>query len=364
MKIIHIADFGKSGNISGVGEAVLNLAKTQISLQNDVRVVFTRPNHNVMDSFCHEITTTHEFRKFLQNEEPELVIFHSFYDFTHPRFARILRSKNIPYLITFHGGASTANYKRKHFIKWITNIAIFKPYIRKALAVIYLNENELQNSIFQKESIGKFAILPNGITLPHNIHTFSFNPKSEIIISFISRLNYIGKGLDVLLPAIRKFENELERLNVRFRFYGYHYNDGTIEKIRSTSHLCEYYGYVRDNEKDQAFLNTDIMILPSRSEGMPISILESLSFGVPCIITPQTNMGDLIGSNHCGWITELTIDAIAKTILVAVKELKENHVALQQNCLNAVKLFEWSEIGRLSIKIYKSIMKSNSLRYG
>ena len=355
MNILHIVDFGKAGKINGVGEAVMNLAYKQKTLGVSVTILHTRPA-NINNNLCIELKNVNDFERIVDNIRPEIAIFHSFYDFSHPKIAKILSRKGIPYLITYHGGASKNNYKKKTLLKFLVNKFIFISYIKKAAGTIYLNQNEQHNSIFKNIDKEKFVILPNGINPPLDSNKYKKNDK--VIISFISRLDFHGKGLDLLLPAISNIRNELEKRKVHFRFYGYHYDDGTIEKIQSLPNICSYEGFVLDQQKDLAFRDTDIYILPSRSEGMPISVLEALSYGIPCILTPQTNMSELIKDNQCGWTIELNIQDISDKILTALDDLAQNRSVLRKNCIETAKQFEWNQIAIQSIRIYENFLKS------
>ncbi len=355
MKILHIADFGRSGNINGVGEAVLNLAENQKRLGMDVMVVYTRPNQYLKNNICILVESINKFGKLINQFLPDIVILHSFYDFKHPKFAKIVSTFGIPYLITYHGGALKTNYKKKTLLKFIANALIFKRYIKGASATVYLNVGEKENSIFTSIDYNKSLILPNGIIIPNIQHKYETG--KDITITFLSRLDYRGKGLDILLPAIKVIESEIKKHNVCFKFYGFDYKDGTVERITANGTLCKYCGYVLKEKKNQALLKSDIMILPSRSEGMPVSILEALSYGIPCIVTPQTNVADIIENHQCGWVTNLTITEVSTTILRAVNDLIVNHKTLSDNALRAAKEYSWEEVSKKSITIYKGILE-------
>ena len=43
------------------------------------------------------------------------------------------------------------------------------------------------------------------------------------------------------------------------------------------------------------------MIQPSRSEGMPSTVLEALSMGVPVAATKETNILDILEKSNAGW---------------------------------------------------------------
>ena len=49
----------------------------------------------------------------------------------------------------------------------------------------------------------------------------------------------------------------------------------------------------------------DLLIQPSRTEGMPNTVLEAMSIGIPCAVTPQTNMADIIENSGNGWVINL-----------------------------------------------------------
>ena len=51
-----------------------------------------------------------------------------------------------------------------------------------------------------------------------------------------------------------------------------------------------------------------IYILTSRYEGMPLTVLEALSCGCPCLITSQTNMEDLISATSMWLDNAFVID--------------------------------------------------------
>lgn len=354
MRILHITDFGAAGKINGVSEAVLNLAKAQIGIGAEVRVAHTRPNTLVHEDFCSLLDNLRNFKTFICDYKPNIVIFNSFYDLKHPLFARILKRKKIPYVITFHGGASCKNYQKHHLRKFIANNLIFKSYVRNAKAVCYLNENERQSSIFLTTNRNSI-IIPNGITMPDYIPQ-EYDSRQPIEILFFSRLDYIGKGLDVLLESINSIKDWLIDNNVHFSFYGYHYNDGTVEKIQSVGDVCQYKGYVVGNEKETIFKHADIMILPSRSEGMPVSIIEALSYGIPCIVTPETNMADIIEDYKCGWVTKLSKTGLLNSIKRAVNTYKNESYNLHKNAKKAAEAYEWNSIATDSTTKYHNIL--------
>lgn len=63
-------------------------------------------------------------------------------------------------------------------------------------------------------------------------------------------------------------------------------------------------GFVRDLEKTEVFVQSDIFIFPSYYEGMPTSILEAMSFGLPVVTTRVGGLPDFFEDGVMGKFAE------------------------------------------------------------
>ena len=133
------------------------------------------------------------------------------------------------------------------------------------------------------------------------------------------------------------------------------YIHGRIEKIRNLK--VEDKGTIYDDEKVKALRNANILLLTSRYEGSPMTILDALSYGNPCLVTPGTNVADDILRNNLGWKTELKAEAIADCILKARDDYKKNFAAYYASCRHYVlENFLWDKIAQQSVKIYSDFI--------
>lgn len=355
MKILHIANIGRNGKIGGLGIAVLQLAEAQRECGSESYVCSFSNHESVINrTDCLFTPNRESFISVLKNIKPDIAIINGIYEKEDIWVWKCLKKSRIPYLIVFHGSASSDNAKKGYLKKKVANFIFFNHIIAQAKGVIYLNDSELKKSVFHKVN-ENCSIIPNGVNYPKSVGKCRHDDCINII--FMSRLDYHGKGLDILLPVISRLSKEGWRKHLRFTFYGNAY-DETYKKLQQYGSFVSYEGFVSGNRKTKAFENASINILPSRSEGMPMTILDSLAFGRPCIVTRMTNMAELIEDNSCGWVTELNEEALYKTIVKAVTELREFPDKYFDNCRKIAHSFSWNEIAEKSITIYKRYLSN------
>jgi glycosyltransferase involved in cell wall biosynthesis len=82
-------------------------------------------------------------------------------------------------------------------------------------------------------------------------------------------------------------------------------------------------GLVQGDEKVRLLHSADLFVLPSYSEGLPMSVLEALACEVPVVATRESNVGDLMAgragmAGGAGWECGATVDSVAEALERAV----------------------------------------------
>lgn len=126
------------------------------------------------------------------------------------------------------------------------------------------------------------------------------NIKENVNILFLSTVSK-GKGI---YDAVRGYKIVKENFNnVTLQIAG----DGPeLENIKSLVYKekiqdVTFSGYLIGKQKINAFLNADIYVFPSFSEGMPISILEAMASGLPIITTRVGGIKDFFINGKMGF---------------------------------------------------------------
>lgn len=298
-------------------------------------------------------------------QKPDVVVFEGFYHPKDPFIARKLRQKKIPYIIVPRG--SLTPYAQhigsifKRIKKSIANILIFKPYTKNALAVQYLapDEQRLSGNSWCHDSF----VVPNGCNLPSKRKTiFSENGIKAI---FIGRLDYYTKGLDCLLDGIFAYSELLRKNHFTLdiygplRNYGYSKVDDIIQNIERNDigDMVRLKGEVTGQDKEAALLNSDIFILTSRTEGLPMGLVEALSYGLPVLVTPGTNMSRQIEEAQCGWICQSTAQSVGSA-LCEIIATKNTFNAKSQNAYHLAQQNTWDVLAEKFLEKVSSRIES------
>jgi glycosyltransferase involved in cell wall biosynthesis len=89
-------------------------------------------------------------------------------------------------------------------------------------------------------------------------------------------------------------------------------------------------GLVQGEEKVRLLHSADLFVLPSFSEGLPMSVLEALACEVPVVATRESNVGGLMAEG-AGWECDASIDSLAqaleRAVLASERERKERGLA-------------------------------------
>jgi len=290
---------------------------------------------------------------------PDVAVFEGFYQPNAPKIAKKLLKLGIPYIITPRGSLTFQaqhNSLIKRLKKSIANFFIFKPFTKNAIALQYLTVAE-QNDSGDKWNRTSFVV-PNGFHIPDlKKQKFSSNGLKAV---FIGRMDLYHKGLDILLEACNQEREFLSSEGFKLYIHGPQSYD--YEKIKNyiLQNKLESFVILKDEvtgkDKEVALIDADIFILTSRFEGHPMGLIEALAYGLPSLVTPGSNMGDVISNYNAGWLAEPTAQSIAEKL----KSIIENINQLPSKSDNARRLsfnYDWSVIATSFHKYVASLLK-------
>lgn len=174
-----------------------------------------------------------------------------------------------------------------------------KKVVDKSDVIIALSE--FWKEYFKKEFPTKrVEIIKNVISAP-KVHK---QQTSYFTLLFLGLLGK-NKGIYDLLECIRDHKEEFQgKLKL------YIGGNGEIEQVKQLikeygiADIVMFEGWISGDKKIELLNNSDAYILPSYKEGLPISILEAMSYGMPIISTPVGGIPEIVSNGENGYLVE------------------------------------------------------------
>lgn len=158
--------------------------------------------------------------------------------------------------------------------------------------------------------------------------------QSQIRLIAVGTLQYI-KGFDLLINAIALMpRSEREKLAVTIVGGGPCYAE--LAELVNRHQLAHVITLAGESNDVAAFLQkSDVFILTSRDEGLPISLIEACSFGLPIISTAVGSIPELFDDSSCKFVAP-THESIAEALIL----LSGGGLDLKQMSSQSQQIFE------------------------
>ena len=258
---------------------------------------------------------------------------------------------NVKVVISPHGMLDSWAVKQSSFKKKIARILYEDRLWKRANCFHALNENE---SLEIKSLVpnAKIVIIPNGVNLPSYTRS-CINETKKLL--FLGRIDN-KKGINELLAAWELKHNYYKNIELHIAGSG---NEEIEKKIRflHDKRVLTYHGAVYGDEKSALYKSCDAFILPSFSEGLPMTVLEAMSFGMIPFISQQCNMPEVLEK-------ELGIDVspCESSIITAFEKLTSFTDSYMLSLSPEIKSYvgvnySWDAIAYQHLDNYKKIAK-------
>ena len=186
-------------------------------------------------------------------------------------------------VVTIHG----IDWQRTKWGGFATKYIKFgeKMAVKYADEIVVLSKN-IQKYFYNTYN-RKTIFVPNGITKPinrkANIIKQKYNLEKGNYILFLARI-VPEKGLDYLLEAYSQIKTDKLLVIAGGASHTNQYVKKVKEKVKNNKNIIMT-GFVQGEELEELYSNCYLYCLPSDIEGMPISLLEAMSYGCNCLVS-------------------------------------------------------------------------------
>ena len=287
----------------------------------------------------------------------DVIHVHSYLFLTSLQSALFRKIRKFPYVLHIHGGVQTPQnlssgliekaqlgFKNMFFDKWIGSFTM-----KTADALISVSKKDLD--IIKK----RFNIRHNHkYYIPNGVNTEIFNKKKEngkMFVTFIGRLSYI-KGFDIFMNVIKELYKKNKDLN--FLIIG----KGPLKKLIKPAQKnlpilhSDYYPH---EKMVDIYNHSKVVLITSRFEGVPTTMLESLACETPVIASNVGGIPEVITNDENGLLIENFNTKSAVTKIIDVLHDQDKSRTFGRNGRNLVlKDFSWDVITDKIEMVYKN----------
>ena len=197
----------------------------------------------------------------------------------------------------------------------------------------------------------KVMYIPNGVNIPDNkpanliIKKYGLTKDSYIL--FLARL-VPEKGLHYLLKAFKEVNTDKKLVVAGGSSHSDEYVD-KIKKMAVEDNRIILTDFVQGQVLQELFSNCFLYVLPSDVEGMPISLLEAMSYGCRCLVSDINENVEVVGENGFTFAKGDIIDLKEKII----KILHVNNCYYNSNINILRDKYNWDTIVRQVVNLYE-----------
>jgi len=356
--------------IGGIGVHAREMSKSQAKLGHEVTILTTSMADKMPDSqdgfrvacfkngvklLGNTISSELFFKLFRIRKNYDIIHAHSHLYFSTNICALVRRIGSSPLVITNHGIMSSSApdwfnllYLKTHG-KWTLNTAdkiICYTEEEKEKLIRILNINE-----------SKIAVIPNGID------TNQFYPASRDHAADTINLLWVGrfvkgKGVEYVVQAMGILVKE--RPNLHLTLVGEGPERGCIRELIESLGLGDNVSiidFVPYNKMPGVFQDSDIFVLPSLHEGVPRTVLEAMSCGLPVVISDFSHLRDLIDGGGL-MFPKKDVQALVDNLRILISDDDKRAKMGQKAREKIVREYSWERTVAGTLQLYQEVVSS------
>lgn len=248
-------------------------------------------------------------KKIVKDIQPDVVHCHSS---VAGFLGRLAIRNNIPTLYTAHGWGF--NIGVGFFQKWMSIIAekMVSKYTAKIICVSqFVKDLGITYKITLPE---KFEVIHNGVALQER----KITAHNNVNIIFVGRMAE-PKRPRLLLEAIQLLPlEEKKKISVRLVGDGPQLEEVGHYAAEQDMGLVEFLGELPHEQIIAKMHNSDIFVLLSDWEGLPITILEAMSCGLPIISSDVGGISEVVSEDNGRLVRKNTPEFVAQCLEVLI----------------------------------------------
>lgn len=382
LRILHVLDYypfyvGKvvyeianrlSSNDMIVKVASSNLMNGYRNCEDNERVIRLRAKRIVVRDTPYIVYDLRDFGLLKrQLEEVDIVHVHFLYKFLSLSIGAMkkIRWVQIPIVATSHGLTSGYPSREVQVTAKLLNGLAKRLVIENSSVITTVSKLEY-NYLVKSNPTKKLCYIPNGVDTSffkvdddkrRKLRDKLGIGESDFLVLYFTRLR-VTKGVFTFLRAMEQVVKKSD--TIKFIVAGSGPLTDYVRKVKGKfgNRIRTFLGYVPDEDLPGLYNASDVYVLPSYVEGMPLSIMEAMACGKPVIATNVGDMPILVKNGVNGnLLPPGNVDLLAQKILRLVEDLELRNLMSKANVRKMAE-YDWDKITKQYRALYSRMLET------
>lgn len=253
-------------------------------------------------------------------------------------------------VVTIHG----LDWQRAKWSGFATRYILFgeKMAVKYADEIIVLSKGV--QTYFLETYNKKTTLIPNGVSEPKNVTaniiSSEYQLKKGDYILFLARI-VPEKGLHYLIEAYKGLQTDKKLVIAGGASHTNDYLEEIKKLVLNTTNI-KMVGFVEGEMLQELYSNAYAYVLPSDVEGMPLSLLEAMSYGNACLVSNIPENVDVI-SDVGFTFKKGNVDSLKEELQLLLQSDLED-IKIKARC-QVLSKYQWDKVVLDTLELYKKL---------
>lgn len=307
-----------------------------------------------------------KLKKLLKENKYEIIHTHTPVASILVRLANFMTGKSSKIIYTAHGFHF---YKGAKIFNWLIYYPVEKLLSFQTDTLITINDEDYNATIRNKFGCKNVYLVDGvGINLDKyrcptdkeksRLREMNNLSENEFVLIYVGELSK-RKNQKLLLESIAKLTTRID--NLKLLLVGKGNEETNLRKqctLLNLDNIVEFLGY-RNDVSDLMKLS-DLSVSTALQEGLPVNIMESLSSGLPCVVTNCRGNRDIINDGVNGFVVEDYDSELFSDRVFKIYNDKSTYKKMKFNAIKSVEKYSDKEVLKVMGNIYSECLGNKS----
>lgn len=264
------------------------------------------------------------------------------------------KARGLPIVVCPHGTLSNYTFRYQRRIRKWVYWQMLERWIIESANIVRCTSDAEADQIVERAGRSKTVVVSHPVPKPAQS---DYNNSGKTVL-FMGRLHPM-KGVRLLVEAFGKVRDSMPSARLIICGDGKpEYVDKVRQDIRDNGlgRAVDYRGFVEGEEKERAFRDASVLVLPTQRENFGIVVAEAMVRGVPVVVTKGYQLWRLVSETGSGFVVERDSESVKRAIVTLLRDPKLREIMAERGRAVAEEEFSLESVGRKLVDLYRPLM--------